>query len=384
MVNLSTSTNIHYAVLGDIHTFHNKNPTGRILDNISRLLGLDDRTTNLKIIFFEGDFFDRLTDLTKTDEIADLLEWIGKLYRFAAKHMIALRFLEGTPLHDWKQSALFESVATCIAHFGYGVDVKHVKDLTVETFEDSGLSVLYIPDEWRSSTEATRLEALEAINKAGLKQVDIAVMHGAFGYQVPKAARDVPFHNEAAYLEMVKYFIHVGHYHTFSSYDRIIAAGSVDRLRMGEEEAKGMIFVNIDLETRESNWFFKENKNAMIFKSIQIETLNGTETLNIIAEAAKLIPDGHYLDVRMFKENDLANSLDVIRSQFPDIYITRKFIEHEEKEEVVLFPEFEALDDFEPITITKDNVLDLLIGDISRSNDSVDIERLMTIGRNLL
>ena len=101
--------------------------------------------------------------------------------------------------------------------------------------------------------------------KAKDEEVDIAIMHGQFHYQFPRIKLDSS-HDEQEYLNMVKHYIHIGHIHTHSSYDRIIAQGSFDRIAHGEEENKGCVVAKIDTTNRENDeWMFLVNDKAMRF-----------------------------------------------------------------------------------------------------------------------
>lgn len=378
---------IEYACLGDVHTFSKRNPTKRILNNIVETLGLRDKSTELKIIFFEGDFFDELVDLSRTDELGDLFDFIGKLFRFAVDHNVKIRILEGTPLHDWKQSELYTHISRFLGYFRYGVDFRFVKKLEVEVMDDLDLSVLYIPDEWNTDNSITYRQAAEAIREKGLEKVDLCIMHGAFRYQIPKSAKNAPSHDEMSYLDLVRYYIHVGHYHTHSSYDRIIAAGSVDRLSHGEEEAKGLIKVKIDRSSGESSWFFVENKNALVFKTLDLPD-DGVASSELIRKTATTLEDWSHLRLRMNKTNQLANALDALRITYPRLYITKKINEDDDNDSVPdsLFSDFSRDDRFVPIAIHKGNVLEMITSEISNTSglDDEERSRILEIGKQLL
>ena len=70
-----------------------------------------------------------------------------------------------------------------------------------------------------------------------IEQVDLAMMHGNFKYQLPMPS--IHMHTEEDYLSIVRYYICINHIHTASVYGRILAPGSFDRMAHGEEEDKG-------------------------------------------------------------------------------------------------------------------------------------------------
>ena len=88
---------------------------------------------------------------------------------------------------------------------------------------------------------------------SGLTKVDYAVMHGQFDYQLPKHITGMPRHDSQKYLDIVKHYIFIGHIHTHSVYDRIIAQGSFDRLTHGQEEPKGYVVSIVDDEEKISS-----------------------------------------------------------------------------------------------------------------------------------
>lgn len=164
--------------MSDLHLGAKKNTAAEIIKNIKIEFPDNSETGLLDIIFIAGDVFDGLLALPDEDVVViDLL--IAYMLNLCVKHNIILRILDGTKSHDWYQSERFISIAKLTQS---SADVKYIKDLSIEYIEELGINVLYVPDEWDSSTDKT-LEQVHSLLKAkGLTQVDYAVMHGMFDF----------------------------------------------------------------------------------------------------------------------------------------------------------------------------------------------------------
>lgn len=252
---------IKYLVMSDIHLGHRVNESKNIETNMGLFFNRNKALLNdIDVLFIAGDSFDRLLS-TCTTEYIDSINCLIKLYNWCKDKNVKFRILEGTPSHDWRQCRVLDKI---IKELGGGVDFKYIDDLFIENI--NGYNVLYIPDEYKDKSSETVKDINKLLKNNSLEEVDICIMHGAFNYQLP-------IHLESSFNEddiesIVKHYIHVGHIHTFSNRGKIIAQGSFDRLRFGEEEAKGCVLANI--EDNEKEYIFLENKEAMIFKTIDL------------------------------------------------------------------------------------------------------------------
>ena len=61
-------------------------------------------------------------------------------------------------------------------------DFKYIDSVCVEYIEKLNLNVLYVPDNWSANPDITLADVKKAIAEKGLVEVDIAIMHGCFGY----------------------------------------------------------------------------------------------------------------------------------------------------------------------------------------------------------
>jgi hypothetical protein len=350
---------IRTVTISDIHLGHKRNPTLGIIQALDAFFknyigrGVD-------ILFLAGDVFDQLLDLP-SDEVAEITMWAHRLIEFCEREKIKLRILEGTPSHDWKQSAIFVTAHTAMRS---KCDFKYIDTLHIEHMEDFGLHVLYVPDEWHSSTERTFKDVQALMQKEGLSKVDLAIMHGSFAYQLPAAAMKSPKHSEHDYLSIVKYFICIGHVHTHSIFERILAQGSFDRLAHGEEEAKGGIECVIYPDGTFEH-FFIENKMAKTFKTFTLRGKDIDDAISMIANRTKNFLPNSYVRIRAPKDHPAIIGFDEFKKRFPHFVVTKITPEEEELENHSLVDDLEQDSDYVPITITRENITSMLMEEIN-------------------
>ncbi len=319
----TTVSELNIIELSDIHLGHKGTPTISILKGLYRLLRDTPSATNVDMIVLAGDVFDR--ELTFPDD--DLLlirKWIHDLLLFCKKHDIVLRVLEGTPSHDWKQSFEFEHINE---QFKIGVDVKHVRLLYIEHIDSLNIDVLYVPDEWRTDNSQTWLEVQELMAQKGLDKVDFAIMHGAFPHQMPdEASKWMQFHNPDNYLSIVRYHIFVGHIHRYSQYDRILSAGSFDRLAHGEEGEKGYLYYTLHSNGKCSIRFIV-NRDSTIYKTIDLRNKVLDECLDLVIEIVNSYTEESHVRLWIERSEGLSQLLLTLRRMYPNFIWTTKVTE---------------------------------------------------------
>jgi DNA repair exonuclease SbcCD nuclease subunit len=258
---------LNLAFISDIHLGNPRVPTHDIISRLEKAFPSNAKTGELDILFIGGDLFDQILNLPE-NQVTEIHLWMYRLLGICKKWDIKLRVLEGTPSHDRGQSALFDTVNTVSK---IGADCKYIDRLSIEHMDDLDLDILYIPDEWRHDPDDTWSDVQEALNKAGIDKVDYSIMHGVFEHQLPAHLR-IPTHIGSRYLGITRKYISIGHHHTMVVRDRIIAQGSFDRLRHGEEEAKGFFKVTSRDRVKCDNdtLLFVENKEAATFKTINL------------------------------------------------------------------------------------------------------------------
>lgn len=361
-----TKTNqLKMAVISDVHLGSKRNKASDIIANLSSCLLDPKENKDLDIIFIAGDLFDTLLSL-QDDSVTDILLWFGSLFAFCEKHNIVLRVLEGTPSHDRMQSIHLENVAKLRAS---AVDFKYVKSLNIEYFPQYNINVLYVPDEWDHDPNNTLAEVKGLMAAKGLQQVDFAIMHGNFEYQLPTNIKGIPRHDSTAYSELVKHYIFIGHIHTFSTLGKIIAQGSFDRLSHNEEEPKGYVKAFVDLKTYDKSFFFIENKNARIYKTISVKNMELSDSLDYIRNKVKDYPYNAAIRISAQKSHPIFTNFHEVITMFPTYTWTKHVVEENEDEHAIQqFLEDEL--DYTPITLHRDNIADLILNRLKGKKDA--------------
>lgn len=351
---------IKYLVLSDIHLGHNINKTEYIIANLQSYFNTNYKEfSKLDMICLAGDVFDKLLVSSGIDFLL-ATEWLTELIIFCKQHNIVLRILEGTPSHDRAQSKVITSI---INKLGIELDYKYIDTLYIEHHDILGINILYIPDEYKHKAEDTYKEVKELLLERKIKQVDIAFIHGQFHYQLPMVKLDSS-HNMEDYLNIVKYYISVGHIHTPSVYERIIAQGSFDRLAHNEEEEKGGVVITIS-NNGEMSFKFVYNKNAMIFKTYHFENETLEEITSILDKDIKGMKDKSNIRIISNSEDFISKTIQEIRNRYPTVNI--KIEKAKQKED----NKFNIIEDdikLETFHITKDNIMELITNELPKFN----------------
>lgn len=345
-----------YLVLSDIHLGHNTNKTHKIVEDLQLFFKeYRKQIDQVDMIVLAGDIFDKLLTNNSLDfNLA--VSWLAELILYCKDQNKILRILEGTPSHDWKQARV---VSTIIDKLNIELNYKYIETLYIEKL-DNGLTILYIPDEYKHTAVEVYEDVKKILKDHKLTSVDIAIIHGQFKYQLPDHLDLKSSHIEEDYLNIVKHYISIGHIHTSSVYDRILAQGSFDRLAHNEEEDKGGMIVTIDTEQGDS-YTRLINKHATIYKTIKFEQdTNIDKMLKVLNKELSKLPDYSY--VRVITNNDkfTVKSLTELKERYNKINIK---IENKDNKEVKKIIDKDiVLDTF---NITKDNIGELLDQEVS-------------------
>ena len=345
------SKRLRLAVVSDIHLGQPNVPAKHIVDNLSYYLD-DDLLSSLDMLVLAGDIFDRLLVLNDS-QIFDIDWWIINLLKTCKKHDVALFVLDGTKSHDRDQLKRFVHFNEELTNIG--AELYYVKELSIRYVEKFDMNFLFVPDEWHHDPNETLKQVYELLELKNLTQVDYAFMHGNFHYQLPEIVKS-PKHDERAYLKIVKHLIFIGHIHTRSQFERIYAQGSFDRLRHGEEEAKGFYVSTLyDNDTYEVN--FIENTRAMRFVTVNCSGLSVDETINKARLVAEKLPNGSFIRLTIERNNPISKHMHLLITEFPLLKWSTKELK-EEKESSVM--ELQRDLDYQPVYITPDNVEELI------------------------
>lgn len=353
-----------YLNISDIHFFHKNTPTEYICESLTHYFGdFQDtsRFTDLDMILIGGDITDDRRDY-KDPDVFTMNEWFYRLMVFCVKHSIALRILRGTPSHEYDQSKNLMHLAKA---FGDKLDFLYVDTLYIEHYDKFDMDILYVPDEWAASAAKCQEQVQELLKQKDLTKVDIACMHGMFDYQLPDVADHLLKHDSSFYLEIVRYFINIGHVHIASTFDRILAQGSFDRLAHGEEAKKGGILCTIHAGVS-SKFEFIENTKAKIYKTVSVKTKDIEKGLEQVSKVASSLPDDSHIRIMTTKDNPIVNSLQAFKLQFPLLYWKIEKKDEDEKDKPNDYNSVLSLDSkYQSISITSESIVDQILGKIS-------------------
>ncbi len=299
-----------YIVTSDIHLGHRNTPTEHVIKSFKETI-LNDKNKDIDVLFIAGDLFDRLLDLN-TEKLHCIIDFFNYMLDYCHRNNILLRDLEGTPSHEWKQSELLYKLNDIREN---KVDLRYHKLLEIEYIERIGKYVLYIPDEWPYTHEEIESQIAQKMATLNISKIDIAILHGQFLYQIAVPNYKGFFYKEKYFLNLVRGYIHIGHYHTYTTYDRIIANGSLERLTHGEEEDKGCVLVDNDRYT------FLVNKNSYIYKTINVTQAT---TLDSLDKSINKLPKNSYIRLNMSKDHPFNLTFNEIKLRYLDYNVKKK------------------------------------------------------------
>jgi hypothetical protein len=303
----------------DVHLGHPNTTAEHIVGALDALMPDNSSFGEIDIIFINGDLLDRVQSMAD-DAVVYIIGWMCRFMIQCQKWDVVVRVLEGTPSHDWRQSRLMPYLNEIAA---IGCDIRFVQTLSIEYIERFGMQVLYIPDEWNPSCDATWLQVTELLKTHNLDKVDIISMHGAFPYQMPQNVRHLmELHNPERYLSIVNHWVLIGHIHRFSQYEKILAAGSTDRLAHGEEDKKGMIYIR--MRPSGSDVKFIPNRRAKAYVTVDCTDLNAEESLDKVDRLVRRLEKDSHVRIRGKRSDPVYSGLDTLKQKYPYFHWTVK------------------------------------------------------------
>ena len=212
-----------------------------------------------------GDFFDHKASLNDSLSYYSFLVFT-KIISICEEIGInpKIRFVYGTESHEWKQYKIIETAKT-------NLDIKVIHYCEEEElFPD--FNVLYIPEEHIYSKSEYYEKYL-----SNTKRYDYIFGHGVIREVMKEAAlssdkdelkrKKVPVFSTGELMYACKGQTYFGHYHINTNMnDEVIYCGSLNRWIFGEEDPKGMYY--IEKKNDEYNNEFIENEYAEIYKTI--------------------------------------------------------------------------------------------------------------------
>lgn len=265
------------AAISDLHLGHSTCDTKRMIESLDESVIHSGLLKEIDILFITGDVYDHLLDLSDPNA-ARIDRWIHRLQVACSRNNVVMRVLKGTPSHDHNQVRRFDliqQITQCPVDFHYFDEVE------IEVIESLDLTVLYIPDEARQTTQETQEAVKTKMQALGIDKVDIACMHGFFKYQMPYDVKPHTYHDDTFYQSIVRDWVVIGHVHKHSRMGKIVVPSSHDRLRQGEEDPKG--FIAFTLKTNKPKMWFIENQQAHTFKTLDCTDLNVEQVFEKVA-----------------------------------------------------------------------------------------------------
>lgn len=300
----------------DFHIGAAKLSAAKIIDAARRLMTNEKTFSECDLMIFAGDIFDHL--LSMPSEPAVLArEWIDDTTILASKYPIVVRWLEGTPLHDWKQTQYVEQ---SLNKMNLDADVRYIKEVEIEWIERLGIHVLYIPDEAHDTCTITKGVVQELLAEWKLESVDVIVMHGQFRHHYPDYVPDegMDFHDYDYYSSITRHFMFAGHIHVASVFGKAITHGSIERTGHGYETPKGVVGFELDLDNPKlSKTWFIENSLATTFKTITVSTDDVAIESVRIRQIAESVALGSHLRIVAEEGNPILPLAAEFKKEYP-------------------------------------------------------------------
>jgi hypothetical protein len=262
--------------IADIHSGESKTNAQHVYNVIKNYL--DKECESLTHIFVCGDFTHRQLTASSED-----WQWTKKTFLhivfFCINHNIKLRFLEGTPSHDYRQ---VETLALSVPD---ACDFKYFKTIDIEYDEEYGCHILYVPDEMGETSIDVITEVKSKMSELGIAKVNIAIMHGSLEYHMfGKKSYKIED------LDFVTGYVSIGHNHTTSVVGAIITPGSLDRNFFGEESEKGGYVVKLSPFYDTPTIRFKPNKISHRLDTLDFTSVNTEDAILRLTSFIKSYP----------------------------------------------------------------------------------------------
>ena len=256
-------TNITAVAISDLHCGHKHTPTSHLAKGVSAWL-VEHRKTIISsdIFIISGDIWDRLTSMLDSD-IRITLCIMNDIMRLCNDHGIVLRVLEGTRLHEWGQSNIFQALGEAYPTLDYA----YIAHLQVERHKALGVDILYVPDDLTKNRKDIEPKVKAILSESGISKVDISILHTQFPHQLPKNL-GIDFSDPQFFIDLTRLWIVSGHIHPQTTFDKIITPGSFDVLEHGPNIAKGG--VHITMEDDKPVFTMMANKNKCMYRRIKV------------------------------------------------------------------------------------------------------------------
>lgn len=237
----------------DWHLGHPRVKTQDTSDNIREFLF--PRIPDVKLLVIAGDIFDGRISFNSPDTSV-IIDLFVDLLKLCYTNNVVVRIVRGTYSHDILQNNV---VTKLYGKLGLQIDFRVINDLSVESIESLGITLLFIPDNLPFKDKRALLRsAADIMTASDITQVDYVVMHGEFDIlNYGNLGRNI--YTLSDFDKICKYLVLSGHIHKPQRAGKLIYSGSINRLAHNEEEAKGYWIV------QETSAEFVENTDSTLF-----------------------------------------------------------------------------------------------------------------------
>lgn len=277
-------------------------------------------------VVIAGDYYDTKLSMASAHSVYSIKAF-SNLIKKCEDMNIKVRQIKGTNSHDpenqLKNLAQIANSSRC--------DYKLI--LTVDEEElFPGFKILYIPEEYMDDKDTYYSlyfkNRYQAIFGHGMFEETNFSTQTKF-----KSMRKYPIFNSNDMEAICEGPIVFGHIHKAQRIrERIQYTGSLVRSRFGEEEAKGIYYVDFDTDTKETNFEFIENEITMKYDTIEVKDTNDifNKPVNEQITYFKNLIDEYkqdYLRIKIYLPEDMMNSslltdnLNVIFNGIKDVKI---------------------------------------------------------------
>lgn len=220
----------------------------------------------INLLIWNGDMFDSAISLAE-NYTNDILAFIAELIDKCIEYNVTILLVRGTFSHDRDQVKIFYTLAQ-----NKKMGDKCLYFDTIAVTEVLGRKFVILPDDLPFKNSNEILDVVHELLKGkNWDRVDYALLHGYFEHVVPLGVHQPKICFSYNQFSFVDRLIDVGHVHTTSIYTPkgkvvpILYNGSPERLRHGEEEAKGCYLIT-DKRNSPLKIQFLENKETTKFK----------------------------------------------------------------------------------------------------------------------
>ncbi|MGL4949698.1 MAG: metallophosphoesterase family protein [Anaeroplasmataceae bacterium] len=264
-------SDIHIGSRNDIKDYYEKELV-TIIDTLHK--------KKIDTIVIAGDLFDkRISTNSDFNTYANL--FINGLAKYCRENDATLFIVKGTMSHDFYQLDSFLYLTKEPKNNTYIIN-------TCQEIFYKNSTLLFIPEEYESSKEEYYKDTIYNPEK----KYDMVFGHGMFtfagGYVTESGKHNHIVFNTNDFANNVHGLVVFGHIHTKMSKDNCRYPGSFSRDSFGEEESKGSLFIDYDVNKKKViKEEFIKNDNAPLFISINANETPDENVGVFIAEKLK-------------------------------------------------------------------------------------------------